>query len=191
MLTCKISKGIGIIRKMSNIFPRDILLCLYYSLVHPYFVYCNIIWSCYSNNSKSDKISILQRKAIRAVFKIKMCDSVSTVMSSLNLLTVMQINILQIGCLMYQIVNGLLPDSLFGIFYKNSDTHSYHTRSKNKLCIPKHRTKMREQSIHVVGARIWNLIPDNIKTAITLPAFKNLLKTFILKEKDYFNLKSV
>ena len=47
----KVSKGIGIICKIRHLIPRSILVNLYFTLVHPYFQYCNIVWT--SNTSLS------------------------------------------------------------------------------------------------------------------------------------------
>ena len=41
----KISKSIGIIQRVSYNLPTSVLLLLYYTLVHPYYDYCNIIWT--------------------------------------------------------------------------------------------------------------------------------------------------
>ena len=38
------SKRIGIIKHFRNNLPHSVLLTLYFSLVHPYFKYCNIVW---------------------------------------------------------------------------------------------------------------------------------------------------
>ena len=41
----KISTGPGILAKLRHCLPSHILVNLYYTLVHPYFDYCNIIWA--------------------------------------------------------------------------------------------------------------------------------------------------
>ena len=64
----KISKSNGIIQRVSYNLPTFILLSLYYTIVHPYFEYCNIIWA----NVKSkylDKLSTSQRKVLHIVLK--------------------------------------------------------------------------------------------------------------------------
>ena len=40
-----ISKSIGIIQRVSYNLPTSVLLSLYYTMVHPYYDYCNIIWA--------------------------------------------------------------------------------------------------------------------------------------------------
>ena len=41
-ISVKISKGLGIIGRVRNVLPKDVLLMLYYSLVYPYLTYCCI-----------------------------------------------------------------------------------------------------------------------------------------------------
>ena len=41
----KVSKSIGIIRKIRKNMPCDVLRNLYFSLLHPSFEYCNVIWA--------------------------------------------------------------------------------------------------------------------------------------------------
>ena len=43
VLCRKLSKTAGIFNRLKNILPTDILIKLYYSLVYPYFLYCNSV----------------------------------------------------------------------------------------------------------------------------------------------------
>ena len=59
----KVSKGIGISCKIRHLIPRSILINLYFTLVHPYFQYCNIVWA--SNPSLSlSKLFNMQKRVI-------------------------------------------------------------------------------------------------------------------------------
>ena len=55
----KILKSIGIIRKLRNFFMRDILLKLYYSLVHPLLLYGLLVWDSTFKTCQM-KLSFLQ-----------------------------------------------------------------------------------------------------------------------------------
>ena len=44
LVKTKVSKNIGVIRKVRNNSPRNTLQLLYYTLIHPSFNYCNIIF---------------------------------------------------------------------------------------------------------------------------------------------------
>ena len=41
----KVAKSIGIISRCSFFLPKTSLRMLYYSLIYPYFYYCNIVWA--------------------------------------------------------------------------------------------------------------------------------------------------
>ena len=41
----KVAKSIGIKSRCSSFLPKSSLRMLYYSLIYPYFYYCNIVWA--------------------------------------------------------------------------------------------------------------------------------------------------
>ena len=61
-----VSKNIDIICWISNKVSIQSQMSLYYSLVHPYYQYCNIIWDT-SHNVILEKLIISQKKAIICV----------------------------------------------------------------------------------------------------------------------------
>ena len=62
----KIARGIGGIRKMQNIFPPHVLKMLYNSLILPHINFGILAWGLNSSH-----IFLLQKKAIRSVFRAK------------------------------------------------------------------------------------------------------------------------
>ena len=45
-VTSKIAKTVGILFKARHFIGKDLLLSLYYSLIDPNIIYCNIIYCC-------------------------------------------------------------------------------------------------------------------------------------------------
>ena len=43
-ISSKISKSVAILSMLKDTFPKHILKMLYFTLVHSYFNYCNLIW---------------------------------------------------------------------------------------------------------------------------------------------------
>ena len=43
-IACKISKSLGILNKLKHIFPTNIMLTLYYTLIYPYLTYLLECW---------------------------------------------------------------------------------------------------------------------------------------------------
>ena len=66
LVKTKVSKNIGVIRKIRNNLPRNTLLLLYYTLIHPYLNYCNITWACH-DNVHTQSLYRLQKETIRLV----------------------------------------------------------------------------------------------------------------------------
>jgi hypothetical protein len=67
-ICAKLTRAIYIIRRASNILSLKSLKLLYFSLVHPHLLYCNVILSC-GSESNLKRILTLQKKAIRIVNK--------------------------------------------------------------------------------------------------------------------------
>ena len=63
----KTNKGIGVIKKLSNILPRDALLTIYKSFVRPHLDYSDIIYDQPQNESFCNKLESIQYNAALAI----------------------------------------------------------------------------------------------------------------------------
>ena len=64
----KISKTVGIFYKIHSYVPEQILINLYYSLVYPYLIYCNLAWGgCALQHL--DRLLLIQKKIVRLITK--------------------------------------------------------------------------------------------------------------------------
>ena len=59
-ISIKVARVIGIMKKLKHIFPHQILLTLYNSIIHPHLIYGLYIWGF-----SPKRLTILQKKAIR------------------------------------------------------------------------------------------------------------------------------
>ena len=60
----KVAKSIGMISRCSFFLPKTSLRMLYYSLIYPYFYYCNIVWaSTYKTNLR--RLVVLQKCSLQ------------------------------------------------------------------------------------------------------------------------------
>ena len=65
-ISLKLARNVGILRKLQYIFPRDILRTIYYSLIHPYLLYCCNVWGS-TFPSHLHRVRVLQNKALRVL----------------------------------------------------------------------------------------------------------------------------
>ena len=64
----KVAKSIGIKPRCSFFLPKSSLRMLYYSLIYPYFYFCNTIWASTSKTNLR-RLVILQKRIIRIINK--------------------------------------------------------------------------------------------------------------------------
>ena len=50
----KITKSIGVILRIRKTLPTSILRTLYFSLIHPHYEYCNIVWAIHRSTALND-----------------------------------------------------------------------------------------------------------------------------------------
>ena len=68
MISCKLSKNIGILFKIRHNLDRVtlcMLLMLYHTLILPYLEYCNIVWG--NGNSVNFSNYLKRKKAVKAI----------------------------------------------------------------------------------------------------------------------------
>ena len=121
------SKAIGIICKIHKNMPCTILGNLYFTLIHPYLDYCNVIWA----GNKTDSLECLnrlQKRAIRVVTNSKWNCHTALLFLKLYVLTRYNINKYVI---MYKIHDNLLPLN-FVSFLVITIVQAYITNIKQK-----------------------------------------------------------
>ena len=62
-ISTKVSRIIGLLHKLQYIFPKKVLHSIYNSLIMPHLNYSPLAWG-----TKSNKIELLQKKAIRVLY---------------------------------------------------------------------------------------------------------------------------
>ena len=90
------------------------------------------------------------------------------------------IYLFQLGKLMFQFKNGLLPRTFDSKFALNSQVHNYDTRNSKLFHIPKIRTNICKFSLRYQGPRFYNSLSSDIQSARTMTSFVNGLKTSLI-----------
>ena len=103
----KISRVLGIMYRLKEIYPFIILLMLYNSLIVPHFNYCILVWG--SKMVEGHPIHLLQKRAIRLVTNADYIAHTEPICKSLQLLKVTDMFSLAIWKFYYKLMNNLLP----------------------------------------------------------------------------------
>ena len=62
----KVSAGIGTLRRIKKIVPREHLISVYKSIIEPYFDYCCLVWDAIGT-SLAERLQKLQNRAARVI----------------------------------------------------------------------------------------------------------------------------
>ena len=125
----KCSKLTGILNRLKYVFPQDIKCLLYNTLILPHINYCIMAWGY-----KRNRITMIQKKAIRIITASSYISHTEPLFKRLNLLKVEDILTLQELKFYYKYNEGALPIYLQNWkFIMNVNLHNYNTRKIRTL----------------------------------------------------------
>ena len=179
------SQNTGVLGRVKNFIPITALKIVYDALVMSHIRYGLEIWGgCKSSKGKKRLIGI-QKKAIRHLTKSHYLSHTEPRMKQLGLLKFQDQHTFQISKLAHDIVNKKCPTNLSNELDLCTDTHSHSLRSgkSNPQDVrqnPPNR-KIVGTSFSNLAPKIWNSIPDTIKSIKNRFSFRKKLREHILK----------
>ena len=150
-------------------------------MIYPYLYYRNIVWaSTYKTNI--NRLHILQKKAIRInITNSDYLSHTSNLFEQEKILTINQMNILEISLLMFKYYNNQLPESFEGLFRLHQEIHHHNTRQSKYSHVKSRRSRLGQFSISYTGPTTWNKYNlFNIKSKTT-NHFKIQMKNILLQ----------
>ena len=164
----KVSKSIGILYKMRKYLPLSALVSLYYSLVYPYLLYCNLCWgNTYETHLKP--LFVLQKRAIRVIHRTPFPSHTNSLFYSSKILKLRDINILN-QCI-YVFKNFSQFPTVF---------HDYPVRNQSQLVPRFQRTTLTQHSIFYSAPHEYNALPEFVKSSTSLNVFKHRVKNHLI-----------
>jgi hypothetical protein len=175
----KISKSVGILHRCRFYLSTKTKVSLYYTLIYPYIIYCNLAWSStYVTNL--NRIFYLQKRAVRIITNTHFRAHSAPLFSQLGLLDIFQINSFHISKFMFRYHKQMLPRVFHHIFVTSNQVHNYNTRSANNYRSHPCRTNLKQFTILYQGPKIWNSLPSCIRDSPSLSTFKKNMIQFLL-----------
>ena len=181
-LCTKLAKAAGIIYKIRNRAPQSVLKLLYHSLVGTYLRYGIISWGSAKTTALS-KLRSLQNKVVHYITQSSQAINLTTKYAKLDILMLDEIYMLEVSKFMYKSASLSLPSS-FNEYFMNIN-HQHNTRAKVNadLIFPRPRTNLGKQSIKIMGVKVWNEIPTDIRNSTTLNSFCTQIKSYITQNR--------
>ena len=172
----KISRKIGVLRRLRPFMSNDVLTKVYQSIVFPHFIYCSVVWCEVSNKSYIQKISRLQKRATRILLNVKDVLTPSIFLfKQLKWLPIEEYFTFRKATLAFKILHGDTPEVLCSLFTYVRDVTSRNTRSSvsNKFYIPLARTKYFKRSFVYTCSVLLNGISESIRNSCSVTVFKH------------------
>ena len=179
-ISTKLSRGVGLLRKMKQIVPRRVLKQLFYAFIYSRFTYGIICYgSAYQNQIQ--RVKNLIRRALKLVLN---CDTLTPEICKTERLFDFDTAYKYFCSInMYRIIQLKNHDFLATKILSYQINHNHETRSvqNQNLNLPFYRLTKCQRSFLYNGTNIWNSLPLNIRTLqADLNSFKKLTKRHLL-----------
>ena len=167
-----LSAGLGAIKRVRNLVPRETLITICKALVQPYFDYCSSVWGSIGV-CQSERLQKLQNRAARLITFSDLNVRSSVLLGDLSWDCLEQRRSKQLAINLFKALHNLSPIRLTSIFKTTSSVHSHNLRnSKYNLFVPRPSTEAGKRSFQYRGSVLWNSLPLSAKTQPTLGSFK-------------------
>ena len=175
-VSTKVSRAIGFLKHAKSFLPLASLKTLYTGIVEPHFRYCCSVWGC-AGSTYIDQLQKLQNRAARIITNSSFDASSRPLIAKLGWQTIEELISNESKTMVFKSLNDLAPQYLCNLFTKNSACSSRNLRNtETDLRLPKKRSANGQKCFSFRGAKIWNSLPAESKTASSLNSFKKLIK---------------
>ena len=180
LLINKLNRSLYCINRSKNFLTKKALLTLYFALIHSHLNYCPTIVSC-ANKNLINKITLLQKKAIRVITKSNYNAHTGPLFKSLNILTYESIILQAKLSFMHSVFHNYAPKSFNNVWEKRSDTltNNHMLRNVNDYTLPHPRTEQFKKLTLYSLPNAWNTA-DDFKLQPNRTTFKISLRLNLL-----------
>ncbi len=174
----KINSSLFALRNARTCINEDTSKLLYYTLIYPYLSTGLHLWGS-TFKCHTDRISILQKKAIRVIAGAPRLEHTMPLFEKLHILPLTDLYRFSLGQFMYRQIYIHNPAAgMFNVVYNNS-IHEHFTRGAQKAHTIYRRTEKVRNSFLNVGPHYWSNLPLNISSAKTINAFNRSHKRYL------------
>ena len=177
----KCSKITGVLNRLKLLFPQEIKCLLYNSLIVPHINYCITAWGFHRN-----RITIIQKKAIRIITASSYISHTEPLLKQLNLLKVEDILTLQELKFYFKYNQGILPKYLQNWnFIPNSKIHNHNTRNITTLHTFKTKHEFAKKTLKYDLPYTINNTPHIVKDKVnthSIQGFSLYVKQYLIRK---------
>ena len=176
----KVIKFTSIFYKIRDKLSTEVKKLIYFAFVHSLLNYgIEIYGNTYS--SHLNKLFVLNNKILRILQHSSYDSPIIYLYSNYNTLSLPNLHKFNILLFVHKCLYHphQLPHVFSSYYLKNSDLHSYNTRSKNDPYLEQFTTSLGQRCIIYKGSYLWCSLPDELKDISSTSLFKSRLKKYL------------
>ena len=143
--------------------------------------YCNSLLYGISSSLVA-KLQRILNTAARIVTRTKINNHITPVLKSLHWLPVEQRCVFKTALLTFKVIHGLAPSYLCELIRYRSSSRDLRSVNDVLLDVPKSRSCIGSRAFVFSAPKLWNSLPFDICTCVSLTSFKLKLKTYLFHE---------
>ena len=176
-VACKVSRYTPILYKLRRYLDTDSLKLMYHSMIYSNITYCISAWGA-GSASVIGPLLVSQKAVIRAILGRPRFAHTGELYQQLKLLTIDQIYNYMVALYVRKSIESGVAEE-----FRIRDETGYSLRSidRTTLTVPFSDSSHSQRSIKIAGAKVYNSIPLNVKSAESYITYKVNLKKFLLR----------
>ena len=178
----KLASATGMLYKLRKFLTMPVLRMVYFSLFQSYLQYGIISWGN-ASTTLLRRLEVLQNKAVRSICNAPFRSRLDPLYHRCGIIKLGHIHEFEVLKLMHQYFDDKLPMAFTEFFTKQSNIHSYSTRSASSgsFHVPRYSSSRTQKSIKYIGVKLWNALPNTIRS-LAYCTFKRDLKNKYIGE---------
>jgi hypothetical protein len=148
-------------------------LTAYYAYAYSWLRYGIMLWG---NSVDANSLFTMQKKCLRIIAQIDNTQSCKPYFIKYRLMTLTSIYVHDLCIFVYKNITA---------FRRIQDTHTLNTRHKERLFLPRSRTKMLNNSPYYMAIKVYNKLPVDIKNCQTFTLFSKRIKQYLINKCLY------
>jgi len=172
------------LRSIRRSVPSSVFQLLVVALVLSWLDYCN---SLLINLPASliQRLQSVQNAAARLIFNMRRSEHIIDVLISLHWLCVPEWIVFKVATLTYRALHGTAPRYMTSQSTRIADMSNrrrLRSASSNQLDVPSFRLPtVGNRTFPIAGAKVWNSLPDDVTSALSLSTFRRHLKSYLFR----------
>ena len=146
-------------------------------MILPYLCYGIEAWFG-AASTDSNKISVIQKKSLRAVHSLPYNAHTNEFFKSDNILKVQDLYKLNLCSLVFRYTQPMVNQPLAARFQSASSVHAHNTRNNQNFVIPRYNLTKSQSCFLFKATHAWNFIPTEIQNSESLKSFKDRLRLY-------------